>query len=110
LRAVLKDALKVEQWRKAYNDAIAAAAGPLQHRYAPVAIVLDPVTGAILGSESGALPSNADLFALRVGVGNQPSTMVQVGKTDAKGVVSASPEAAQFPVGTMVFARQGGGG
>lgn len=108
-RAVLKDALKVEQWRKAYSDAIVAAAAPLQNRYAPVAIVLDPATRSIASSGAGALPSNADLFALRVGVGNEPSTMVQVGKTDAKGTISATPEAAQFSVGTLVFARQGGG-
>jgi hypothetical protein len=112
LRSLLVDTLKVEQWRKAYTEAIAAAAVPLQVSYAPAALLLDapaPESGRVLvAADARPIPPNTSLTALKVGVGNQPSTMVQVGATDSQGTVTLTAEAKLLPVGTLVFSKGGG--
>ncbi len=112
LRSLLVETLKVEQWRKAYADAIAAAAAPLQVSYAPAALLLDapaPQSGRVIVTvDSRPIPPNAQLVALKVGVGNQPSTMVPVGASDDKGTVSLTAEARALPLGTLVFIKSGG--
>jgi hypothetical protein len=124
LRALLRQQIRVEEWRKAYAEAVAAAAGPLDARFEPVGVLLASPAGAagapraagasadtVLRWPEGRAPRGpADLVALRVGVGATPAALVSVGRVDAAGVVTLNPAIAPWPMGTLVWARRPGGG
>lgn len=125
-RALLRDVLKVEEWRKAYAEGLAEAAAPLLKRYAPVGVVLRDQAGgagagasASSGSGAGAgagvqapaghpLLPGTDLYVLRVGVGNTPSEMELVGRVDSAGAVQPVAALETVAPGTLVFGRQDG--
>lgn len=120
LRVLLRQLIRVEEWRKAYADAVAAAAAPLVVRIEPAGVLLGrPAVAA--GSTPGTAPIRvahwpkgrtptgpAELVALRVGVGNTPSALVQIGRVDGTGVVALDADAQAWPLGTLIWVRRQG--
>lgn len=113
LKAVLRDTLKVDDWKKAYLAAVAEAAAPLERRYLAVGLLTGPAhsaTGRGVAVPDGAsVAAGTALYALRVGVGDKPSAMERIGTMGEGGALQLEAGSADFPLGTLLFALRGGG-
>ncbi|MFO0782141.1 MAG: hypothetical protein U0636_00470 [Phycisphaerales bacterium] len=103
LRALLKQVLTVEAWRKTLAEAPAAVAGAMM-RPVPVGMLMGLESRVLTTPPGTSAPAGASLLALKVGVGTVPSELVRIGQVDGAGAVTLDQAASAFPMGTMVFA------
>lgn len=113
LKAVLREALKVDDWKKAYLAAAAEAATPLERRFDAVGLLTGPAQATagrgVAVPDGRVVAKGAAIYALRVGVGDRPSAMERIGTMGDGGALQLEAGSADFPLGTMVFTVRGGG-
>ncbi len=111
IAAAITQAIDVDEWRKAYAAAVAAAAKPFEGMWNPAGVLLRDGSTPVFAAAPGVQPADgAVIVAVEpAAAGGGSAKVVTVGLAGAGGKVLFQPAAMTFPQGTMLFMPKRGG-
>jgi len=110
VRAVMREAVQPELWRKAYMSAMASACAPLAVVYEPAGVfVKSDGKDVFLPNTSTVAPPNTTLWIAEPPIGSKPGMMIKLGTVKQGGLVEFDSASSTVTPGSMVFTIKRGG-
>jgi len=108
-RALLREVVQVDLWRKEYSAAVASACAALAAAYEPAGVVVGPAGLRSFLGAGGVTPSAGTVrWVAEPSIGDKVAAMVRRGIVDESGSVTFEAAANSVPSGTLVFAARRG--
>jgi hypothetical protein len=109
VRALLREVVQVELWRRTYQSAVASACGALATAFEPAGVVVGPAGSRSFLGSGGRLPTAGTvLWVAEPPIGDKTAAMVRLGVVGESGSVAFEAAANSVPSGTLVFAARRG--